>query len=162
MPKKHELYHVHTSLDDDNDNGWIWFRDPGLQGLAGKRLIVRVTANTGRSVFCDALYADSRYLEKWYAIWKTTNYPIPPADANLAFISPWYRSKLGIEAVPQHLQVEYRESLSPVAWQVHASLDHPQVALRSAAALALIGLAVGAGLALGVVLNQFGILPIAK
>jgi len=162
MPKKDEMYHVHTSLDDDKDNGWVRLRNPFLQGLAGKRLIVQITSKTGGSVFCDALFADSRYLEKWYTIWKATNYPIPPPDANLAFISPWYRSKLGIDPLPQHLEVEYRESLSPLAWQLRVCLDHPQIAIRSVVGLGLIGLAVGAGLALAVVANRLGIFPISK
>jgi hypothetical protein len=162
MPKKDDLYDVHRSLDDEKNGGLVWFRDPMLQSMESRRVIVRITAKTGRSVFCEALFADSRFMEKWCSIWKIPSYPIAPADTNLAFISQWYRSKLGIDPLPQQLQVEYLESLTPLAWQVFACLDHPQIIVRFGAALGLIGLAMGVGLALGAVSELSGILPLSK
>ena len=162
MPKKDDLYDVQKSLDDEKNGGWVWFRDPMLRSMEGKRLIVRITAKTGRSVFCEALFADSRYMKKWCSVRNLPDYPIAPTDMNLAFISQWYRSKLGIDPLPQQLQVEYPESLTPLAWQVRACLDHPQIIVRLAAALGLIGLAVGVGLALGAISKLSGFLPLSK
>jgi hypothetical protein len=144
------LYDVHTSLDEDKNEGSVCIRNTGLKkDLDGQRRIIRVTAGTGKSIFCEALYADHWYMEKWTARWTTRHLTIPPADENLAFISSWYRIRLGIGMRHQELEIEYREtSPRPFWWQVRACTDHPQVIVRLATLLAIIGLGLGI-LALG-------------
>lgn len=146
-------YIVHTSIRDDMNEGWVWIRNPNLKNaLDGKRCTVRIMAKPGKSIFCEALYADEWYMEKWNKRWNNTHKKVPPTDANLAFISAWYRGRLDIldiREVPQTLTIDYKEDTSrPLWWQLHVCLEHPQVVVLLATLLAIIGLGLGI-LALG-------------
>jgi len=148
MHAKGEPYDVHTSLDEDKNEGWVWIRNSHLKNdLEGKRRIIRITAETKKKVFCEALYADPRYMKKWYVIWVNDGREIPPPTQNLAFISEWHRILLGIEKIwkdPRNLAIDYPEnSLRPFWWQLCACLDHPQVVVRLATLLAIIGVGLG-------------------
>src|SRR6266851_4372632 len=105
MPTAKHDYIVHSALRDDLNEGWIWIRNLRNE-LDGKRRITRVTAETGGSIFCEALYADDWYMEKWIERWNNIHLQAPPADANLAFISSWYRRRLGIVTGLQSLTIE--------------------------------------------------------
>src|SRR5580698_3142744 len=126
MPSAEHPYVVHSSLHDDINEGWVWIRDLKNE-LDGKRRLIRVTAGTGKSIFCEALYADDWYMEKWIERWKNINEKVPAADANLAFISSWYRRRLGIGMGNQSLTIEYRQAPRPLLWQLYVCLEHPQV-----------------------------------
>lgn len=145
------LYDVHTSPDEDKNEGWVCIRNTGLEKeLDGQRRIIRVTTEEGKSksIFCEALYADRWYMEKWIERWTKRRQKIPSASENLAFISLWYRNRLGIGIGHQSLAIEYRDTPRPFWWQVRACIDHPQVVVRLATLLAIIGLGLGI-LALG-------------
>ncbi|MFI5353201.1 MAG: hypothetical protein ACHQZS_09590 [Candidatus Binatales bacterium] len=152
MPTAEDQYVVHSALRDDMNEGWVWIRNSKHEKeLDGKRRIVKLTARS-KSIFCEALYADDWYMEKWFARWKATSQEAPPADENLAFISSWYRGRLGIIGnLPQRLTmtIEYSvEPRRPFWWQLYACLEHPQVVVLLATLLAVIGLGLGI-LALG-------------
>jgi hypothetical protein len=138
-----DRYVIHSSLRDDMNEGWIWIRH--LQkDLDGKRRIVRVTAATGKRTFCEALYADDWYMEKWHQRWKAAGQPVPPAGEKLAFISSWYRSRLGIGLGQENLTIEYCENpAGPFLWQLHACFQHPQLVVVLATVLAVVGLGLG-------------------
>jgi hypothetical protein len=136
-------YIVHSSLRDDMNEGWIWIRNL-KDDLEGKRRIVRVTAETGKSTFCEALYADDWYMEKWNERWKVTPQAVPHADDKLAFISSWYRRRLGIGLGHENLTIEYgKNPAGPFLWQLHVCLQHPQIVVVLATVLAIVGLGLG-------------------
>jgi hypothetical protein len=60
-------YWIHPALGDDFNAGVVWIRQSSLgKFLDGERRIVRIRTGTGgRSIHCEALWADSRYLERW-------------------------------------------------------------------------------------------------
>jgi hypothetical protein len=72
----------------------------------------------------------------------------------LVFMNSWYREKLGIQRdlVPGSkvgLTIELREK-TPIKWMVYACVDHPQVVVRLATWLGLLGLGLGViGVGLG-------------
>jgi hypothetical protein len=144
-------YDVSTSLRDDMNEGWVWIRNLKNE-LDGNRRIIRVKAETGKSIFCEALYADVWYMEKWNERWDNTHKKVPADDENLAFISSWYRRRLGIGMGPQNLTIDYKDTPRPFWWQLHACLEHPQAVVLLATLLAVIGLGLGTlALGLGVV-----------
>jgi hypothetical protein len=146
-------YIVHTSLRDDMNEGWVWIRNLKSE-LNGKRCTVRITAKPGKSIFCEALYADEWYMKKWIERWNDTQKNVPPPDANLAFISAWYRGRLSIGEGPQNLTIDYKDTPRPFWWQLYVCLEHPQVVVLLATLLAIIGLGLGI-LALGLAI--FGV-----
>jgi hypothetical protein len=152
MPTAKHQYVVHSALRDDINEGWVWIRNLRSE-LDGKRRTIRLTAANGKSIFCEALYADDWYMEKWIERWKNIRQEPPAADENLAFISSWYRRRLNLETGPQTLTVEYSvDPPRPFWWQFHVCLEHPQVVVLLATLLAVIGLGLGIlALGLGVV-----------
>lgn len=154
MPTAKHQYIVHTSLRDDRNEGWVWIRNRCLKTeLDGKRRIVRITAKPGKSIFCEALWADDWYMKKWDKLWINTCTKVPLPNENLAFISAWYRRRLGIRRGRQSLTIKYcKETPRPFWWQLRACLDHPQVVVRLATVLAIIGIGLGLiALGLGIV-----------
>lgn len=94
-------------------------------------------------------------MEKWLERWKKNQQELPGADENLAFVSSWYRRRLGIGMGQRVLTVEYREgAATPFSWQLRVCFQHPQVVVRLAVLLAIIGLG------LGIVALGFGMLAI--
>ncbi len=151
-----DKYIVHTSLRDDMNEGWVWIRNLKNE-LDGKRRIIRVTAETGKSIFCEGLWADDWYMEKWNERWKNIHQEARCADEKLAFISAWYRACLDIREDPQNLQnltIDCKDTPRPFWWQLRACLEHPQVVIRLATRLAIISLGLGI---LGLLLAIFGV-----
>jgi len=152
MPLVQHQYVVHSSLHEDMNEGWIWIRDLKDE-LDGKRRLILIGTENGKSAYCEALYADPWYMEKWLERWKKNQDKLPGADQHLAFISSWYRRRLGIGLGQRTLTVEYCEG-APFSWQLRVCFQHPQVVVRLAMLLAVIGLG------LGIVALGFGILAI--
>ena len=67
MPKKFCTYWVHSALGDDFNEGIVWVRRRyWWNDLRGLRRVVRIESKTsGKHIYCEALWADERYLERW-------------------------------------------------------------------------------------------------
>lgn len=135
---------IYTAREDDSHQGWVWLQQPTLP----PRCVVKIT-NTAlhKSVYCEALQIDSRFLAAYNQAPRIT---ITDAG-NTLVIGAWYRAGLGSLITQSDSPLEIKACNS---WfgQFRACTGHPQVVVRLAAWLGGIGFALGVvGLILGVV-----------
>lgn len=149
------VFALHSALADDTHEGRIWIRpaddEAGLalrKALKNSRRLVRirhVAAARIRTVYVEALYADTFYLRRWEG-------KVTVSDAtNYLFASGWYRRNLGIERAGGNIELEVslvsRRNLWALLYQYPRS--HPQVLVLTTSMLGIIGLGViGMGLGL--------------
>lgn len=148
----------HQASREDIAEGWLWFRDDELKGeLEGARCVVRIT-HTGaggdtRSIYCEALYADPNDISRFEEYRKSKCFE-PLGAGKLVFVNRWYHDRLGIVATPG-TDIDLKLSLGWFrrSWwrQLRACLQHPQVVVRLATWLGLLGLVLGIiGIVVGV------------
>jgi len=128
-------YRVYAALEHDIDSGRVWIGGNLLSG----RTVVRITNVVScQSIYCEALKLDSNYLSQYIAhnTIKIVN------DSTAVVMSQWYRTKLGITRtnIDAELDIEIRNG-----WfgELRNCLAHPQVVVRIAVKLAILGLLLG-------------------
>lgn len=135
---------IYAALNEDAHQGWVWLQDASLP----LRAIVKITStDTGRSVHCECLQIDDNFLKRY------NNEPrIPihlPSDALV--MGEWYRASLGVVSTRSVTEISLHVCKTPLG-QMRACTQHPQIVVRVAAWLGILGLLLGlVGLALGVV-----------
>lgn len=128
-------YRVYPALENDVDSSRIWI---GGSLLDVRSVVCIVNIKTQRKVYCEGLKLDKNYLNKYLAA--DTNKIV---DSTIAVcMSLWYRKKLGIEGsnVDAELEIEVSNSWIGRIW---SCLVHPQVVVRVAVLLGLLGLLLG-------------------
>lgn len=135
---------VFASLAEDINNGWVWVPE----SLVADRTVVRIkNKNPGNSVYCEALPIGENYLKRY----NTNNRTYKINDTNVSIVmNEWYRKKLGITKTQEELEFDIVTKDNP--WgHLRASLQHPQIVVRLAMELAIIGLVLGVvGIYLGI------------
>lgn len=135
---------IFAAREDDAHQGWVWLQDPTLP----TRGVVKITnPAAGRSVYCETLQIESNFLNQ---------YNQPPRctitdPKNTLVIGAWYRAALGGIATQANVPLKIQTCDS---WWGHykASASHPQVVVRLATHLGVLGLILGLiGLVLGIV-----------
>lgn len=147
-----KFYEIHTSLWQEINEGHIWIKDTELKKeLEARRHIVRVGLSH-KKVYCEALYAGERDIKRFK---EHLNSAGDLEKDNLIFINRWYRMRLGIEDLrPKPLTICLRSAVSSFSWPLLACFQHPQVVVRVATVLAMIGFGLGL---IGVGLSLIGI-----
>jgi hypothetical protein len=131
-------FEIRRSTDEEAHEGRVWILDPQERTVfEGHRRIVRITHN-GKNVYCEALYADEHYLTDRY---KKGQRPPQASDQKLVFINRWFRQQLGID-VDERVQLTIKVCRNPFH-QFLATAQHPQVVVRLATALGILGLGLG-------------------
>ena len=136
-----------AALHDDLHQGWVWLQDRHFPA----RSVVKITnSSNGQSVYCETLQIDTNFLEKYN---QAPRFSITDPASSLV-IGAWYRDKLGVVTqsdIP--LTVKARNS-----WfgRFRACADHPQIVVRVAAWLGVIGLFLGV---VGLVLGLWSVCP---
>ena len=131
-----------AALNDDAHQGWVWLQDTRLPA----RCVVKITSPTNKkSVYCEALQIDTNFLNKYNQL---KRFPITDPASSLV-VNNWFRAKLG--GLVTQLDEPLIINPSDYWWgKFKACTDHPQIVVRVAAWLGIIGLFLGiVGLVLG-------------
>lgn len=128
---------VYAAPLEDVNQGWIRIADSELP----HRSIVKLMSNKAiKPVYCEVLTIDKNFLRAYN---KSPRKSISEVDTPTALVaSHWYRTRLG----GLNTQNKYEIIVTPANGyygRVRACLDHPQVAIRIATQLGLLGLILG-------------------
>ncbi len=139
---------IFSAREEDAHQGWVWLQDPSLPA----RSVIKIrNAQTGKSVYCEALQIDRNFLKNYN---QERRFTIDD-PANTIVIGAWYRAGLG--GIQSQSEVPLTVSECNSYWgQFKACIGHPQVVVRLAAWLGGIGLVLGI---LGLILGVISLLP---
>lgn len=122
---------------EDVNQGWIRIANSDLP----HRSVVKLMNNkAAKSVYCEVLTIDKNFLRAYN---KSPRKSISEDDTPTALVaSHWYRTKLG--GLNTQTKYEIIVTLETSYYgRIQACLDHPQVAIRIATQLGLLGLILG-------------------
>lgn len=134
---------IYAAFKEDINSGWVWLAIPTLP----PRCVVKITNRvTSQSAYCEALQIDENYLTAYNQLPRKT---ISQASDAL-IVNEWYRTRLGCMQTQMAYSLEV-ESVNNPFGKLMACLQHPQVVVRLATWLGILGLALGfVGVTLGV------------
>ncbi len=181
-------YFIHTSLAEDSSEGKIYILDTEIEKeISGKRNLACIQykhEQKKKKIYCEILYVDKYYKEKWKKLDKNkcsvNNQENINENTASIFINEWYRNLLEIEVDKSY---GFKIIIPKNLYKLWAKLylhpkQHPQIIVRTANMLGIIGIGlgvIGVGLGLlsigfailgkiwiiaGVIINVFGILGI--
>lgn len=127
---------VYASLAEDINNGWVWVPET----LTQQRSVVKLKSiDSGKEVYCEALPIGDNFKTRYNEGART--FQISDKATSIV-INEWYRHKLCISKT----QVEHFFDITPAdnCWgHLMASLHHPQIIVRIATKLGILGLFLG-------------------
>ena len=126
---------VFAALRDDSHQGWVWLQKPELQA----RSVVKITnCATGKSVYCEALQIDTNFLSEYN---QSSRFSITDPSASIV-LSYWYRAALG--GIETQLDLAFIVKPANCLWgRFRACTHHPQLVVRVAVWLGLVGVILG-------------------
>lgn len=135
---------VYASLSEDSNNGWIWLPDI----IINKRAVLKLqNLDNNKSVYCEALPIGENFLRRY----KLADTVLIENQDKIIVMNEWYREKLCITSTQVEHNFRVKKVNNPYG-HIKASLDHPQIVVRLAMELAVIGFVLGiVGLALGII-----------
>lgn len=144
-------YQLHQADREFVNEGCIWVRDENLRKEVENlrpvcllRLLKRGKNSFGKSVCCEVLWADDDWIKQRHK--HNISTPVP-AGQSLVFISGWYRSRLGINALPgSSIDLDIKPAKSwpqAILWQLRACGSHPQIIVAMSTVLAVVGAGLG-------------------
>jgi hypothetical protein len=98
-------------------------------------MIVKIVHN-GRKVFCECRTIDANFIDQYN---QPPRIPIPKTADNTLVISKWYRDVLGGIKTQDDVQLAITPAKIPFWRTVRAAAHHPDVMVRLAAYLGVIG-----------------------
>ena len=128
-------YTVYAALREDINTGWIWITNPAV----ASRSVVRVlNRENGKTVLCEALAIDANFLE----IYNQSPRLSIPVGTNAVVLNDWYRKKLG--SIPTQSSADLIISVEDnLCGRIRACTNHPQIVVRLATWLGVIGVILG-------------------
>jgi len=135
-------YNQFISRHEDIEAGQIWLYPYCLR----RREVVKVTCSlTQRSIYCEALEIDEDF--RWvYERFVEEKLP-QLGSSNVVVMNRWYRDKLGLESPAKVKEVDLEINRAPCGlalyFSVRACLMHPQIVVRVATLLGLLGVLLG-------------------
>ena len=140
-------YKVYASLKEDINSGWCWISTPHLP----PRSLIRIKrVGSNKKTYCEALHIDQNFLEDYNGRPHTKKIKLSN-QINMIVINEWYRSRHGnLEPQSEYdLEILRRDTY----WaRFRACCHHPQIVVRVATWLALLGIRLGLiGLVLGLI-----------
>lgn len=127
---------VFACLSEDINNGWMWIPET----IVRQRTVVKIkNLNSGKTTYSESLPLGHNFLKRY----NTKNRTIVIDEANSAIVlSEWYRKKLAIKNT--QTTIEFKISTSENPWgHLLACLNHPQIVVRLATELGILGVALG-------------------
>jgi len=136
-------YKLYAALHEDIAEGFVWLKQAGLPARSVVK-IVRSGSDKSQSVFCEALQLEKNFLTRYN---NEHRCKISADDgSSVLVISHWYRTKLGKPGVPLETKNDYQleiTSANSLRGRICACMQHPQLAVRVATRLGLIGFVLG-------------------
>ncbi|GAB4142258.1 MAG: hypothetical protein Fur0046_18690 [Cyanobacteria bacterium J069] len=129
-----KTYKIFAARDEDAHQGWIWLRDKELP----KRCVVTIR-NGKKRVCCEALQIDANFLRNYDGRSYTVDIGTEPEPL---VIGEWYRAALGGLETQSKVELIIEQSI-PIWGSFRACVDHPQIVVRLATWLGVIGLVLG-------------------
>lgn len=130
---------VLAALAEDINNGWVWLPER----IIPERSLIRIrNCETGMAVYCEAIPIGNNFVSRYSRNRKSENKSAEEDLKTSVVINEWYRKKLGIKST----KVECRFEISIEGnfyGKIMASFQNPQVVVRLAMGLALIGVVLG-------------------
>lgn len=125
---------IFASLREDSQQGWVWFKND----TKSFRSVIKIkNLENGKSIYCEALQIESNFLHIY-------NQPprITISDPkNSIVMNGWYRDKLGLKTQVD-IPLNIKDMDNP--WgKFKACTDHPQIVVRLATWLGVLGLILG-------------------
>jgi hypothetical protein len=147
-----QKYRVHAATRDAIDRGYVWVQPPVGVNYPQRAVCKIKNFETGRSAYCELLQADRNYLRYRHGFRSASR--IQPQQPAIS-LNQWYREKLGIPrtGVDVDLGIFVTECRCKGAlWRVRACLEHPEIVVRLATVLSIVGVILGCiGIGLGVI-----------
>jgi len=127
---------VFASLAEDVNNGWVWLPE----SIVPKRVVVKIrNLDNNKSVYCEVLPIGKNFAARYNRAGDTIE-----IENSVACIvmNEWYRDKLGIQSSQTEHDFKVTTADNPYG-HFKASLSHPQIVVRLAMELAIVGLVLG-------------------
>lgn len=131
-------FKIYAAKTEDVSQGWV--RLGGLK-LPHRSVVKLKASDTGKSVYCEVLSIDDNFIDDY-------NRPgggriaIKDAQQYVLVAAEWYRTHLGLKTGDEaEIEVTIDNGF---CGRVHACLHHPQVVVRVATYLGILGVALGA------------------
>lgn len=141
-------YKIFAALTEDINSGWVWLKNPECQQRA---IVLIKNPISNKGVFCEVLRIDDNFTKHYNLRGEGRKYILD--DDNVLVINEWYRKLLGGLST----QSEYELAIMQYNNQwgnFMACIQHPQVVVRLATWLGVIGVALGV---LGIILGLLSI-----
>ena len=127
---------VFASLSEDINDGWVWLPE----SVVPKRVVVEIrNFDNKKSVYCEALPIGKNFVKRYNRSDDTTE--IKNSDSCIV-LNEWYREKLGIDSTQTEHEFKVTTADNPYG-HFRASLAHPQIVVRLAMQVAIVGLVLG-------------------
>jgi hypothetical protein len=129
---------IFAAREEDAHQGWVWLQNPSLPA----RCVVKITNPANRkSVYCEACQIEGNFLRKY------NQFPRITIDnpASAIVIGGWYRHLLG----ELRTRTDVGLKVQPCHWgwgwwwKFRACFGHPQIVVRLATWLGVIGVVLG-------------------
>ena len=136
-------YKIYAALREDINSGWVWVNTPRFR----PRTIICINRlDSGEKVYCEALNIEENFLNHYNS---KNEGRIAIKEQPSLVINEWYRTKLGDISTKSEYNIEIK-SADNLWGKLMVHIHHPQVIVRVAIWLALIGIIEGTiGLILG-------------
>lgn len=126
-----------ASLADDINAGWVWLPE----GLLAERSVIKIyNCDTRRAVYCESLPIGENFITRYNESHNTKG--ITDSE-DIVAMNEWYRKRLGIRAPQVEHDFKITVADNPFG-HLMASVHHPQIVVRLAMELAILGLVLGA------------------
>ncbi len=144
---------IFPALKEDVNQGWIWIHKSQLPSGSPQRSIVKLSASdTSKYVYCEARFIDGDFEydynppddnnddKKSCRLKRCRRSRIDDPKSTLV-AAEWYQIRLGVENVTE---AEIKVTPANHCYgHIRACLDHPQIVVRLATKLGLLGVALG-------------------
>ena len=140
-------YRIYAPLAEELNEGWVWIYDDELNKRidASRRIVCIRNPHRGKPVYCEALYLDQDYVNYYKHTWGKRHVGRDTdigTEHNRVVMNKWYRKRLGSIRPGEEQELTIKITKGPWA-KFKACIQHPQVVVRLATWLGVIGVALG-------------------
>ncbi|WP_224982948.1 hypothetical protein [Geomonas agri] len=137
---------VFASLKNDINEGHVWLLK---EGLLPRSVVKVINTKNGKAIYCEALQIDNNFLREYN---KQPRFIIDD-PVNSIVMNSWFRAKLDIFNTQENYDISVVATNS-CKFKIRAGIDHPQLVVRVAVWLGIVGAVSGV---IGVLLGMYSL-----